>query len=106
MGQSVAIYCQVSTTDQTGARQEWHLRAFVKKVGYQVVGAWKETASGNKKERAERKKVLALAQARQIDIILVTGLTRWGRSMLDLFHRLQNLEAWGRFADRADRLAV
>jgi putative DNA-invertase from lambdoid prophage Rac len=28
----------------------------------------------------ERKKVLALAQARKVDVILVTELTRWGRS--------------------------
>jgi DNA invertase Pin-like site-specific DNA recombinase len=33
-----------------------------------------------KQERAERKKVLALAQARKVDVILVTELTRWGRS--------------------------
>jgi len=26
---------------------------------------------------------------------LVTELTRWGRSMLDLFHTLQDLQAWG-----------
>ena len=37
-------------------------------------------ASGAKQERAERKKVLALAQARKVDVILVTELTRWGRS--------------------------
>ena len=28
-------------------------------------------------------------------MILVTELTRWGRSMLDLFHTLQDLQAWG-----------
>jgi DNA invertase Pin-like site-specific DNA recombinase len=28
-------------------------------------------------------------------VILVTELTRWGRSMLDLFHTLQDLQAWG-----------
>ena len=95
MGQSAAIYCRVSTADQTCARQERDLRLFAKKAGYRVVGIWKETASGIKKERDERKKVLALAQARQIDVILVTELTRWGRSMLDLFHTLQDLEAWG-----------
>jgi hypothetical protein len=38
---------------------------------------WKEIASGAKQERAERKKVLALAQARKVDVILVTELTRW-----------------------------
>ena len=36
-----------------------------------------------------------MAQARNIDVILVTELTRWGRSMLDLFHTLQDLQAWG-----------
>jgi hypothetical protein len=44
--------------------------------------------------RTERKKSLALAQAREIDVILVTELTRWGRSMLDLFHTLQDLQSW------------
>ena len=71
MGQSAALYCRVSIADQTCARQERDLRAFVKKAGYKVVGIWKETASGAKQERAERKKVLALAQARKVDVILV-----------------------------------
>ena len=55
---------------------------------------WKETASGAKDDRAERKKVLALAHARKVDVILVTELTRWGRSMRDLFRTLQDLQAW------------
>jgi putative DNA-invertase from lambdoid prophage Rac len=80
LGQAAALYCRVSTADQTCARQERDLRAFAKKAGYKVVGVWKETASGAKLERAERKKVLALAQARKVDVILVTELTRWGRS--------------------------
>ncbi|MBZ6781270.1 recombinase family protein, partial [Klebsiella pneumoniae] len=42
-----------------------------------VVGIFKETGSGTKLDRAERKKVLALAQSRQIDAILVTELSRW-----------------------------
>ncbi len=95
MGQSAALYCRVSTADQSCARQERDLRAFAKKAGYEVVGVWKETASGAKNDRAKRKEILALAQAREIDVILVTELTRWGRSMLDLFHTLQDLQAWG-----------
>jgi putative DNA-invertase from lambdoid prophage Rac len=96
LGQSAALYCRVSSADQTCSRQEVDLRAYAKKAGYKkVVGIWKETASGAKDDRVERKKVLALAQARRIDVILVTELTRWGRSMLDLFHTLQDLQAWG-----------
>ena len=93
-GQSAAIYCRVSPRDQTCAGQEQDLRTFAQKAGYRVVGVGKETASGVKDERTERKKVLALAQARDIVAILVTELTRWGRAMLDLFHTLQDLQAW------------
>jgi predicted site-specific integrase-resolvase len=51
----------------------------VSSSGYKIVGVWKEIASGAKHERAERKKILALAQARKVDVILVTELIRWGR---------------------------
>ena len=48
---------------------------FGKKAGDKIVGVWKEIASGPKQERAERNKLLALAQARAVDLILVTELT-------------------------------
>lgn len=35
-------------------------------------------------DRAERHKVMALAQARRIDAVLATELSRWGRSTTDL----------------------
>ena len=56
---------------------------------------WKETASGSKNNRLERKKVMNLAQAREIDGVLVTELTRWGRSTIDLISTLQDLAHWG-----------
>lgn len=93
LGQSAALYCRVSTADQTCARQERDLRVFAKKAGYKIVGVYKETASGAKNDRIERKKILDLVQARKIDVVLVTELTRWGRSMIDLFQTLQDLQA-------------
>ena len=95
MGQKAALYCRVSTADQSCERQERDLRAFAARAGYEVVGIWKETASGVRQDRVERQKVMALAQARRIDAILVTELTRWGRSTLDLVHALHALQAWG-----------
>ncbi|MET5999012.1 recombinase family protein [Klebsiella pneumoniae] len=94
MGHRAAIYCRVSTADQSCERQEFDLRAFAGCAGYDVVGIFKETGSGTKLDRAERKKVLALAQSRQIDAILVTELSRWGRSTLDLLNTLRELENW------------
>ena len=58
-------------------------------------GSGRKPRQAIKNDRDERMKVLALAQARDVDVILVTELTRWGRSMLDLFHTLQDLQAWG-----------
>jgi putative DNA-invertase from lambdoid prophage Rac len=93
VGQRAAIYCRVSTQDQSCERQERDLTAFATRAGYEVVGVFKETGSGAKLDRAERKKVLALAQERAIDAVLVTELSRWGRGTLDLLHTLQELEA-------------
>ena len=83
MGQ-VAIYCRVSTDDQSCERQERDLRAFAKQAGHKIVGVFKETASGARNDRIERRKVMALARNHEIDAILVTELSRWGRSTQDL----------------------
>lgn len=93
MGQRAAIYCRVSTADQSCDRQERELRAFAGRAGYEVVGVFKETGSGVKLDRLERRKVMGLAQARHIDAVLVTELSRWGRSTLDLLETLRELEA-------------
>jgi DNA invertase Pin-like site-specific DNA recombinase len=90
----VAIYCRVSTDDQSCERQERDLRAYAERAGHLIVGVFKETASGARNDRAERKKVMALAQAREIDAILVTELSRWGRSTQDLVQTLDDLHSW------------
>ena len=95
MVQKVAIYCRVSTSDQSCERQERDLLEYAHLAGYQVMGIWKDTAAGTKQNRVERQKVLAMAQARKIDAILVTEMTRWGRSTIDLMQTLQELHAWG-----------
>lgn len=94
MGQRAAIYCRVSTADQSCERQERDLTAFATRAGYNVVKVFKETGSGAKLDRAERRKIMALAQARQIDAVLVTELSRWGRSTVDLLNTLRELESW------------
>jgi putative DNA-invertase from lambdoid prophage Rac len=90
----VAIYCRVSTDDQSCERQERDLQAFARRAGHRVVGIFKETASGARNDRAERRKVMELARARQIDAIVVTELSRWGRSTQDLVQTLDDLHSW------------
>ena len=95
MVQTVAIYCRVSTSDQSCERQEHELTAYATKAGWLVAGVWKETGSGAKDNRKKRQEILSLAQARKLDLILVSDLTRWGRSTMDLIHTLQQLQSWG-----------
>ena len=55
---------------------------------------FKETASGADNARPERAKVLALARAHEIEAILVTEPSRWGRSTQDLVQTLDDLHGW------------
>jgi putative DNA-invertase from lambdoid prophage Rac len=90
----VAIYCRVSTDHQSCERQERDLRTFAKRAGHKIVAVYKETASGADNARPERTKVLALARGREIDAVLVTELSRWGRSTQDLVQTLDDLHGW------------
>ncbi len=94
----VAIYCRVSTSDQDCDRQERDLKGYADRANFEVVEVFKETLSGIRKARGkqpiERKKVMELAQRRQIDAVLVTEMTRWGRSTQDLMNTLGQLASW------------
>ena len=81
-GKRAAVYARVSTVDQSCERQLRDLAAFAERGGFEVVATFAETASGTKDSRRERKRVLDLAQRREIDAVLVTELSRWGRSTL------------------------
>lgn len=94
MGQRAALYARVSTSDQSCERQVDDLTAFAERGGYEVVGVFKETASGTVASRAARNQIIELAQARQIDAVLVTELSRWGRSTQDLLDTLHRLAGW------------
>ncbi|MEG4572653.1 recombinase family protein [Microcoleus sp. N3A4] len=89
------IYCRVSTDDQNCDRQERDLREFADRAGYEVVEVVRETASGAKNNRPERKKIMATARARKVSAVLVTEASRWSRSTIDLLGTLQELNAWG-----------
>jgi putative DNA-invertase from lambdoid prophage Rac len=94
----VAIYCRVSTSDQDNDRQERDLLEYADRADFEVVEVFKETLSGIRKSKGkqpvERKRVMELAQRRAIDAVLVTEMTRWGRSTQDLMDTLGQLASW------------
>jgi DNA invertase Pin-like site-specific DNA recombinase len=93
MVQRVALYARVSTADQSCERQVAELTAYAERSDFEIVAVVKETASGAKNDRAERKLVMDLARKRQIDLVLVSELSRWGRSTADLRTTIEDLAA-------------
>lgn len=95
MVQRAAIYARVSTTDQSCDRQISELAEYAARAGCEVVGVFKETGTGAKNDRRERNKVIDLARKRQIDLVLVSELSRWGRSTPDLRTTIEDLARRG-----------
>ena len=95
MVQRAAIYARGSTDDQSCSRQVAELKQFAQKSGVDVIAIVTETASGAKNNRQKRQQVIELARKRDIDLVLVSELSRWGRSTQDLLQTIHDLAARG-----------
>ena len=89
------LYARVSTNDQqTIPLQMRALREYAGKRGWTITLQVREVGSGAAKREA-REKLLEAARRREIDVVLVWRLDRWGRSVTDLLATLQELEHLG-----------
>ncbi len=94
-GLRAGLYARVSTHDQqTLPMQSRAMREYATRRGWQIVLQVREIASGAS-QRESREKLLAAARRREIDVVLVWRLDRWGRSVTDLLATLQELEHLG-----------
>jgi predicted site-specific integrase-resolvase len=91
----VGLYARVSTHDQqTLPLQVRAMREYATKRGWTIAAQIKEVGSGAA-ERELREKLMAAARRREIDVVLVWRLDRWGRSLVDLLITLKELSALG-----------
>ena len=91
----VGLYARVSTNDQqTIPLQIRALREYAARRGWTIALQVKEVGSGASR-RQLREKLLEAARRREIDVVLVWRLDRWGRSVTDLLTTLQELEHLG-----------
>ncbi len=89
------LYARVSTNDQqTLAMQNRAMREYAARRGWTIVLQVREVNSGATRRQA-REKLLEAARRREIDMVLVWRLDRWGRSVTDLLATLQELEHLG-----------
>ena len=91
----VGLYARVSTFDQhTIPLQIRALREYAARRGWTISMQVKEVGSGAA-QRELREKLLDAARRREIDVVLVWRLDRWGRSVADLLATLQELDHLG-----------
>src|SRR5271165_481765 len=91
----VGLYDRVSTNDQqTLPMQSRAMREYAARRGWTIALQVREVNSGSARREA-REKILEAARRREIDLVLVWRLDRWGRSVTDLLATLQELEHLG-----------
>jgi DNA invertase Pin-like site-specific DNA recombinase len=89
------IYARVSTQDQqTLPNQLKAMREYVRARSYQLAIELTEVGSGAK-IRPQREALMQAARRRDIDLIVVWKLDRWGRSVPDLVVTLNELRELG-----------
>jgi putative DNA-invertase from lambdoid prophage Rac len=87
------LYARVSTHDQqTLPMQLAAMRDYARKRGWRIAFEMKDVASGATL-REKREELMAAARRRDIDLVVVWRLDRWGRSLVDLVNTLQELSS-------------
>jgi DNA invertase Pin-like site-specific DNA recombinase len=93
-----ALYVRVSTDHQTVENQIQELTAIAKRRGWTVVETYQDAGISGAKGRDKRPaldEMLKDACRRKFDIVMVWAIDRLGRSLIDLLHTIQELEACG-----------
>ena len=91
----VGLYARVSTHDQqTLGLQLRTMRSYIRDRGWALTQQVEDVGSGAK-ERPRREALLKAARRREIDVVMVWRLDRWGRSLADLVVTLQELSELG-----------
>lgn len=91
----VGLYARVSTHDQqTLPLQREAMQTYVASRGWAVVAHIEDVGSGVA-ERSKREALMQAARRRELDVLVVWRLDRWGRSLADLAVTLSELSELG-----------
>lgn len=89
------LYARVSSNDQQTLPMQIHaLREYATRRDWAIAMQVREVGSGAAKRQA-RERLIEAARRREIDVVLVWRLDRWGRSVTDLLATLQELKHLG-----------
>jgi putative DNA-invertase from lambdoid prophage Rac len=90
------IYARVSTTDQNCESQLADMRQYCAARGWEIAHEYADTGqSGTKTSRPQLDRMMAAAQKRKFDAVVVWKLDRFGRSLLHCVSSIQELSSLG-----------
>ena|ERR1700710_1445902 len=91
----VAVYARVSAVHQDLEIQLAALRDYVMRQGWDAI-EYSEKLSGKEgKKRPELERLIADAQNKRFDVVVVWKMDRFGRSLLDALQNVETLGAYG-----------
>lgn len=86
----VALYCRVSTTDQTCDNQLRDLRDYCRARGWTDAREFIDTGiSGNRERRPGLDRLMSEVTSRRVDVVVVAAFDRFGRSVRHLVGTLE-----------------
>src|SRR2546428_10331248 len=86
----IALYCRVSTGDQTCDNQLRDLREYCRAGGWTDVREFTDTGiSGTKEKRPALDKLMVEIKAKRVDVVVVAAFDRFGRSVRHLVETLE-----------------
>jgi DNA invertase Pin-like site-specific DNA recombinase len=91
----VVLYARVSTSDQDPEPQLRELRSYCDHQGWEVTSTYTDVISGAKTKRPNLDRLMAAAHQRKFDAVCVWKLDRFGRSLLDCLHKIEELDQSG-----------
>jgi len=102
----VAIYCRVSTSDQSVEMQRAQLLEYVARRGWELTGEYTdEGISGTKDRRPGLDRLMDDARKRTFDAVLVWKFDRFARSVSHLLRALEEFKELGiEFASYSENL--
>lgn len=92
-----ALYARVSTLNgQDPEMQLCEMREYASLRGWEIAGEYTDQGiSGSRESRPQLNRLMADAQQRKFDAVLVWKIDRFGRSLKHLVNSLAELAAWG-----------
>src|SRR5690348_8976865 len=93
---SIAIYTRVSTTEQTVGMHRRELHEYAKRRGWKIGAEYSdEGVSGAKARRPQLDRLMADANRRRFDAVVVWKFDRFARSVSHLLRALETFESLG-----------